>query len=82
MDRFYTPHMCTPSRSSVMTGKEPHKLGMQHWVILADERESDKISKLSLLTFVSTAWGLGLDNKLISNYFQDAGYATHLIGKW
>ena len=23
-----------------------------------------------------------MDEKLISNYFQDAGYKTHLIGKW
>lgn len=57
--------MCTPSRSSVLTGKDPHNLGMQTWVIQANE-----------------AFGLGLDQKLMSNYFQDAGYRTHLIGKW
>lgn len=27
-------------------------------------------------------WGLPLNEKLISNYFQDAGYRTALIGKW
>jgi arylsulfatase B len=25
---------------------------------------------------------LGFKNKLISNYFQEAGYSTHLVGKW
>lgn len=65
LDRFYTPQMCTPSRSSVMTGKYPQTVGMQHWVIPAGE-----------------AYGLGLDQKLMSNYFKDAGYNTHLIGKW
>lgn len=28
------------------------------------------------------AYGLGLNDKLMSNYFKDAGYKTHLIGKW
>lgn len=27
-------------------------------------------------------WGLPLNQKLISNYFKDAGYRTALIGKW
>lgn len=48
-----------------MTGKYPHNLGMQNWVIQADE-----------------AYGLGLDQKLMSNYFKEAGYKTHLVGKW
>jgi arylsulfatase A-like enzyme len=34
------------------------------------------------LTNFLLAYALGLDQKLISNYFQDAGYKTHLIGKW
>ena len=106
LNRFYTPPMCTPSRSSAMTGwvciwsvrdeskywhleyfsrKDPFNLGMQHFVILPDEGKFLISLQYYLITsnfLKPSAWGLGLDEKLISNYFQNAGYKTHLVGKW
>lgn len=65
LQRYYTAPMCTPARSSLLTGRYPSNVGMQHFVIANFE-----------------PWGLGLDEKLLPEYMRDAGYATHLVGKW
>lgn len=63
LKNYYVPAMCTPSRSSLMTGKYPTSVGMHHYVIDSDE-----------------PWGLPLEEKIMPQYFQDAGYSTSMFG--
>lgn len=42
-------------------------------------------SNLGMQHFVipsDSPYGLGLDEKLLPEYMQDAGYSTHIVGKW
>lgn len=57
LNRFYTPPLCSPSRSSLMTGQYPHSIGMQELVVVQNEPWvklsiflSEKIFKLSFKT--------------------------------
>lgn len=57
--------MCSPSRSSLMSGKYPSTVGMQRFVIPSEQ-----------------PYGLGLDQKVLPEYLKEAGYRTHIVGKW
>ncbi|XP_021345495.1 arylsulfatase I-like, partial [Mizuhopecten yessoensis] len=65
LNSSYVHPTCTPSRSSILTGVYPFRLGLQNGVIRPAEAKH-------LPTQYPT-----LPEKL-----RDAGYATHLIGKW
>ena len=68
---FYSSSpVCTPSRSSLMTGCYPRRVGMHedftgHWVLIPRSRR-----------------GLHPDELTLPEALQTAGYATACVGKW
>ncbi|XP_059608023.1 arylsulfatase B-like [Phlebotomus argentipes] len=64
-NRHYTAPMCTPTRSSLLTGKYSIHTGMQSNVLRSGEPR-----------------GLPLEEKLLPQYLKEAGYKTHMAGKW
>ncbi|CAN0405683.1 unnamed protein product, partial [Ectocarpus sp. 8 AP-2014] len=59
-------HTCTPARASLMTGRYTVRYGMQYNVPINP----------------GEPWGVPLSEKMLPEYFKEAGYGTHLVGKW
>lgn len=69
-DFYSSSPVCTPSRSSLMTGCYPRRVGMHedatgHWVLIPRSRR-----------------GLSPDEVTLAEALKEAGYATACIGKW
>jgi len=63
---LYSQTVCSPSRTALLTGKFPFRVGMQQLFTLTPG------SKAHLPTKVST----------IAEKLKDKGYHTHMLGKW
>ncbi|XP_061401355.1 arylsulfatase B [Musca vetustissima] len=66
LQRLYAPPMCTPSRSSLLTGLYPIHTGTQHFVLVNEE-------PWSILANL---------NHTLPKVLQRHGYSTNLVGKW
>ena len=65
-----TAGVCTPSRSSIMTGCYSQRVGMHH-----NERDGWVLRPVS-------PYGLHPDEITIAEVLKEQGYATAIIGKW
>ena len=67
---YVTANVCTPSRSSLLTGSYPRRLGLGEnekgqWVLFPGNKE-----------------GLHADEVTVAELLRDAGYKTACVGKW
>ena len=67
---YVSANVCTPSRSSLMTGSYPRRVGL-------DENE-----KGGWVLFPRNEEGLNPDEVTVAEMLKDVGYRTALVGKW
>lgn len=66
MENFYTQPVCSPTRSSLLVGRYPFRMGMQHMT-----------TQLPGMTA-----GIPYDTPVLPELLKKVGYDTHAIGKW
>merc|ERR1711953_467868 len=71
LDQYYTQPVCSPTRSSLLTGIHPTQLGLQHNVILAGQDSGIPRNKKLLPEFLKTC---GYDTHLIGKWHCGHGH--------
>jgi len=66
LDRQYTQPLCSPTRSTLMTGRYPIRTGMQRGVVLPPAPWGVPLDEVFIPQLLN----------------EDHGYSTHLVGKW
>jgi arylsulfatase A-like enzyme len=72
--QFYSASpVCSPTRASIMTGKDPARLNITNWI------GGDQAGMLLQAEYLRQ---LPLNEITLGDAFKEAGYATGYIGKW
>jgi arylsulfatase A-like enzyme len=77
---YATSPVCSPTRSSLMTGKLPVKTGVTDWI--PGRHANGKGRPYEKLVGTSTAYELALQENTIAEQVQKSGYKTFFAGKW
>ncbi len=78
-DAYSASPVCTPTRTSLMTGSHPARTGITYWTLHADRDNSTRHPRLK-----SPKWrleGLSAEDTTLPGLLQDSGYRTIHIGK-
>lgn len=82
-DYCYTPSpMCSPTRTSILTGKNPERHGVTQWLPGIDKPFGRKGEKPRVYCPTSQSPGIKKSETTIGEAFQAAGYDTAFYGKW
>lgn len=68
-NNFHTTALCSPSRASLMAGRNPHSIGLGSHALTA-------------MGFPGYNAIMPESAKSVANYLQEAGYVNYAIGKW
>lgn len=72
LDRFYVYQFCSPSRSSIQTGRNPVHVNTQN-VVPECQNPSDPDGGFQ---------GIPVNMTGMASHLRQAGYRTHMVGKW
>jgi arylsulfatase A-like enzyme len=79
-NNYTTSPVCSPTRSSIMTGKNPIKTKVTDWI--KGRQENGKAKPFEKLISPATAFELSLSENTIAEYALNNGYQTFFAGKW
>lgn len=68
-NNFHTTSLCSPSRATLMAGRNPHTIGLGSHALTA-------------MGFPGYNAMVPPSAKSVANYLEDAGYINYAIGKW
>jgi arylsulfatase len=68
-NNFHTTALCSPSRASLMAGRNPHSIGLGSHALTA-------------MGFPGYNAVMPPSAKSVANYLQEAGYVNYALGKW
>jgi arylsulfatase A-like enzyme len=68
-NNFHTTALCSPSRASLMAGRNPHSIGLGSHALTA-------------MGFPGYNAMMPESAKSVANYLQQAGYVNYALGKW
>ncbi|MEM7014644.1 MAG: sulfatase-like hydrolase/transferase, partial [Verrucomicrobiota bacterium] len=82
-DSCYTPSpMCSPTRLSILTGKNPARHGVTQWLPGRDKAYVRTEEKPRVYCPPPQSSGIKDAEFSLGEAFQEAGYETAFVGKW